>query len=92
MNYLTTFFRNKYLAKYPPEKIIEYVNCIAADIQKHIEKSIVDPEAKTVLDMSTLMSNICDNEKPNELPLVLKLKAESNLTPNALKTHGVNFS
>lgn len=57
-----------------------------------MEKSIIDPEAKKVLDMATLMSNICDNEKPNELPLVLKLKAESNLIPSALKTHGVNFS
>lgn len=38
------------------------------------------------------MSSIADNEKPQELPLVMKLKSESHKIPEALKTNDVNFA
>lgn len=85
-------FRHHHLTEYPAEKIIEYVNLLSADIQKNVENSITDPIAQEHLKLANLMSSIADNEKPQELPLVMKLKSESHKIPEALKTNDVNFA
>lgn len=84
--------RNRYLQKYPPEKIIEYVNSVSGDIQKYIEASIDGSDAKETFQLVHLMTNICNEEKPQELSLALKLKAESDKIPPSIDTNGVNFS
>lgn len=83
-------YRNRYLEKYPPEKIIMYVNSLSADVQKHIE-TINDPDTNETTKLANLMDSICGEEKSQELPLVLKLKAESQFIPFSIDTHGVNF-
>lgn len=79
---------------YPNERIVEYVNSLSKDIQKHLEESITDPNVKEVLKLANLMSRISDQnmdeKKPQELPLVLKLKCETDV-PDTTKTNNVNF-
>lgn len=90
-DYLSPRYRNRCLGKYPPEKIIEYINLVSKDAQKHIEQTITEPEVINIMELANLMSVICD-EKPQELPLMLKLKSESNDIPNFANTDFVNFS
>lgn len=65
---------------------------MSADVQKHVELSIEDPNTKKTMQLANLVKDLCDNEKPQELPLVLKLKAESELTPVSFDTNHVNFA
>lgn len=83
-------FRNRHLINYPNERIVEYINSLSEDIQKNVERSITDPAVKETLKLASLMNSI--SEKTHELPLVIKLKAEQESIPDALKTHGVNFT
>lgn len=89
---LLIIFRHRELTDYPEEKIIEYVNLLSADVQKNVENSITDPKAQENLKLANLMSSIAENDKPQELPLVMKLKSESQKIPEALKTNNVNFA
>lgn len=85
-------FRNRQLSHYPKERIIDYVNRLSSDIQKNIDESVEDLGEAEVLNLANFMSNIDDNRKPQELPLIMKLKSESDRLPSAIKTHNVNFS
>jgi hypothetical protein len=65
---------------------------VSSDVQKKIESSIEDPEAQQIFKLAELMSQICDNDKPHELPLVLKARAERNSMPDSMKTNGIQFA
>lgn len=64
---------------------------MSADVQKHVESTTEDPDLKEVFLLSNLTKEICDNRKPQELPLMLKLKVESDIVAPSIKTNGVDF-
>lgn len=64
---------------------------MAKDVQKHVEKTTTDSEFKNIFELANLMNTISDGEKPQELPLMLKLHSESETIPAAPKTNGVDF-
>jgi hypothetical protein len=83
---------HKHIGDFTSERIAEFVNCVSSDVQKKIEQSIEDPEAQQVFRLAQLMSQITDNEKPQELPLALKARAESKNQPELMRTNGVQFA
>lgn len=85
-------FRNRHLEKYKEGKIVEYVNAVAKDVQKNLEACITDQNVKEAMKLANVMSSICDNKKPHELPLVLQLKAETDPIKSFLKTNNVQFA
>ena len=84
---------NRHLKNYSKEKIIEYVNSVSADVQKKVEESITfdDPEADEVMKLANFMSSITNRPISQEVPLVLKLKSQSDAIPEAFFTQNVNF-
>ena len=85
------FFSNKNLTKYTAEKVIDYTNSLSADIQRNVELSIKDDRSKEIAKLANVMNSISGSEKSQELPLVTKLKAESDDVPDLCATNGVNF-
>jgi hypothetical protein len=83
-------FSNKHLQKYTKERIIEYVNTMSSDIQRNVDLESEDLESKEIIKLAILMSSVSDNAKPKELPLVLKIKSESD-GPNSWSTNQANF-
>jgi hypothetical protein len=67
------------------------MNALSSEVQKNVEESIDDPEAKELFKFSTLITNMTGKEKPHELPLALKLKTEGDRAPSSIKTNNVNF-
>lgn len=64
---------------------------MAKDVQKNVEKSTDDPEAEKAFKLASFMSNVCYGKKPQELPLVMKLKSQSPSIPATINTKGVDF-
>lgn len=77
---------------YTEDRIVEFVNAVASDIQRKTEESITDPEVKEILSLAQLVDTISEKGKPQELPLVMKIKAESEYWNMYPRTHGVNFT
>lgn len=76
--------------KHPPERIIEYVNTVSADLQKQIDESITDPDSKAIIKLANLMP-VINNQKLSELPLVMKLKSASENYVEMHATNNVDF-
>lgn len=85
------FYRNKLLAQYEPQKIIDYTNSVAADIQNSTEQSITDPRSKEIFTLAKVLNDISGDNKPQELPLLLKLNASTISSQGSLKSNEVNF-
>ncbi|KAG5673786.1 hypothetical protein PVAND_003806 [Polypedilum vanderplanki] len=82
---------NKLLAQYDSQKIIEFTNNVAADIQSHTEQSITDSRSKEIFTLAKVLNDISGENKPQELPLLLKLNASTISSQGSLKSNEVNF-
>jgi hypothetical protein len=83
-------FRNKLLSQYDPKKIVEYTTNVAEDIQKHVEHTPKDARTKQIFTLAKVLNDISGENKPQELPLLLKLNASAQ-SHGSLKTNEVNF-
>ena len=77
---------------YSSDKIIEFINATANDVQKGVEMSIDDPETQKTIHLANLLSNSVKDQKPKEVPMLIKIKTESEKAPCPSKTNNVNFS
>lgn len=59
-------------------------------MQRNVDISLQDEEAKEIIELANLMSSIT-NDKSQEVPLLLKIKAESDEIPDLCSTNNVNF-
>jgi hypothetical protein len=75
------------MSDYKREQIIEFTNGLAADIQKHINSTIKMQNTKEISNLTKVLNDLT-TEKPQELPLVIKLHSE---TESVFTTENVNF-
>lgn len=94
MTFLNTF-SNRHLSAYPNEKIISFTNRAASDIQKCVSEMLLqDPRGKEIQALTTVMQSTFDSsikDQPQELPLVLKLHSNNDLSIDFKKSENVNF-
>jgi hypothetical protein len=81
---------NKNLKEYSEERIINFVNSLSADVQRNVNETD-DEQVKEACKLATLMGSICDKERSHEIPLVVKIKSESEELSNQCATNKVNF-
>lgn len=79
------------LQEYPEEKIVQFINSIAGDIQKGVENEITDEVASSAFQLANIVNDIGNKQKSQELSMAMKLKAEDPNIPADICTHGVDF-
>ena len=94
INILNTF-SFKHLSPYSNDKIINFTNAAAADVQKGVSEILLqDPRGKEIQALTTVMQDCLDSFKkgqPQELPLVLKLHSNNDISIDSKKSKNVNF-
>lgn len=79
------------LKEYSEDRIVGFINSVAADVQKGVEAELVDEEASNTFQLANVVNGIGNKQKSQELSMAMKLKAESIEIPHDVFTHKVDF-